>query len=144
MTFTTAFKKIITINFLPFIKTNYYNYYVINLHCDIFKHLNIYCYKIFWYPVIINMKTFTNIVFLCLLLFVSSLLMKQRSFLQTKFNLGNIYERAKNFRLNGQMLEADCTTKSGEVRSCRYNINRRLKLNKKSELLSEEVALWTI
>lgn len=45
------------------------------------------------------MKTFTNIVFLCLLLYVSSLSMKHNSalnsFLQTKLHYGNLNKRAK-------------------------------------------------
>ena len=85
------------------------------------------------------MKVFTNIVFLCLLLYVSSLSMKHNSalnsFLQTKFHYGSLNQRAKNFRIYGQMLQADCTTKKGETKFCYYNINRRLKLNRKWSML---------
>lgn len=79
------------------------------------------------------MKRIRNLVFICLLLYVSALSMKQskaQSLLQTKMSYHNIVERASNFRMYGQFLEADCRTSTGQTKLCRFNINRRLKFNR--------------
>ena len=82
------------------------------------------------------MKQLTNLLFICLLLYVSSLSMKHnnalnsKSFLQTKMNYGCLKDRATNFRMYGQFLEADCKTSTGKTKLCRLNINRRIGFHK--------------
>ena len=75
------------------------------------------------------MKTIRNFVFICLLLYVSSLSMKHgkaQSLLQTNLNHYSLMDRASNFRMYGQFLEADCKTSTGQTKLCRLNINRRI------------------
>ena len=56
--------------------------------------------------------------------------LNSKSFLQTKFNYGYLQDRATNFRMYGQFLEADCKTSNGKTKLCRFNINRRIGFHK--------------